>query len=64
MASISEILVQDDFGRIVSDLCVDTIENREPREYLEEYNGKRTRRTTSVGVREPKTVAVYSETEE
>ena len=39
MASISEILVQDDFGRIVSDLCVDTIENREPREYLEEYNG-------------------------
>ena len=26
MASISEILVQDDFGRIVSDLCVDTIE--------------------------------------
>ena len=64
MASISEILVQDDFGRIVSDLCVDTIENREPREYLEEYNGKRNRRTTSVGFREPKTVAVYSETEE
>ena len=64
MPSISEILVQDDFGRIVSDLCVDTIENREPREYLEEYNGKRNRRTTSVGFREPKTVAVYSETEE
>lgn len=64
MASISEILVQDDFGRIVSDLCVDTIENREPREYLEEYNGMRRRRTTSVGFREPKTVAVYSETEE
>lgn len=49
MPSISEILVQDDFGRIVSDLCVDTIENREPREYLEEYNGMRRRRTTSVG---------------
>ena len=64
MASISDILVQDDFGRIVSDLCVDTIENREPREYLEEYNGMRRRRTTSVGFREPKTVAVYSETEE
>ena len=52
MQSISEILVQDDYGRVVSDLCVDTIENREPREYVEEYNGKRNRRTTSVGFRE------------
>lgn len=63
MPGIDEILAQDDFGRIVSDLCVDTIENREPREYLGEYNGERKRRTTSVGFREPKKVAVYSDTE-
>lgn len=63
MASIKEILEQDDFGRIVSELCVDTIENREPREYLEEYNGNRKRRKTSVGFRESKKIAVYSDTE-
>lgn len=63
MASIKEILEQDDFGRIVSDLCVDTIENRDSREYLEEYNGGRRRRKTSVGFREPKKIAVYSDTE-
>lgn len=63
MASIKEILEQDDFGTVVSDLCVDTIENREPREYLEEYNGRRRRRKTSVGLREPKMVSVYSDTE-
>lgn len=63
MSIISEILAQEDFGKIVNDLCVDTIEDREPREYLEEYNGKRRRRATSVGFREPKKIAVYSETE-
>lgn len=63
MPGISEILAQEDFGRIVSDLCVDTMENRNPREYMEEYNGERYRRTTSVGYRQPKKVAVYSETE-
>ena len=63
MASIKEILEQDDFGRIVSDLCVDTIEDRHPREYLNEYNGDRKRRKTSVGFREAKKVAVYSDTE-
>ncbi|MGL4519320.1 MAG: phage portal protein [Phocaeicola sp.] len=63
MASIDEILAQDDFGKVVSDLCVDTIDDRSPREYLEEYNGDRTRRITSVGFRENKKVAVYSETE-
>ena len=63
MPAISEILAQDDFGRIVNDLCIDTIEDREPREYLEEYNGGRRRRSTSVGFREPKKIAVYSETE-
>ena len=41
MPGISEILSNDDFSRIVSDLCVDTIEDRDPKEYLEEYNGER-----------------------
>lgn len=65
MPGIVDILkdLENDFGRVVSDLCVDTIEDREPREYLEEFNGKRNRRPTSVGFREPKTVAVYSDTE-
>nr|DAJ17268.1 MAG TPA: portal protein [Siphoviridae sp. ct8TV20] len=63
MPKISEILIQDDFGRIVNDLCVDTIESRNPREYLKEYNGERKRRHTSVGLREPKKIAVYSDTE-
>lgn len=54
MPGISEILSNDDFSRIVSDLCVDTIEDRDPKEYLEEYNGGRHRRKTSVGFREPK----------
>lgn len=44
MPEISEILSNDDFSRIVSDLCVDTIEDRDPKEYLEEYNGERRRR--------------------
>lgn len=63
MPGISDILSQEDFGKIVGDLCVDTRENREPREYMEEYNGDRTRRKESVGYREPKKIAVYSETE-
>lgn len=63
MPGIDEILNQDDFGKIVSDLCIDTMEDRDPRAYMEEYNGERYRRATSVGYREPKKVAVYSETE-
>lgn len=63
MASIKEILNQDDFGKIVTDLCVDTIEDRDSREYLKEYNGERSRRKTSVGFRESKKIAVYSDTE-
>lgn len=63
MPGIEDILNNEDFGRIVSDLCVDTIEDREPREYLEEFNGERRRRKTSVGFREPKKIAIYSETE-
>lgn len=61
MPSISEILANEDFGQVVSSLCVDTIENREPREYYNEYHGERNRRKTSVGWREPKRLAVYSD---
>ena len=62
MPDISEILANDDFGQVVSSLCVDVIENREPREYYNEYHGERSRRKTSVGWREPKRLAVYSDT--
>ncbi|WP_321519497.1 phage portal protein [uncultured Bacteroides sp.] len=64
MSSIKEILEQnqDNFGKVVSTLSVDTIENRCQREYLDEYNGKRTRRPDSVGLRPPKKVNIYSET--
>ena len=62
MPSISEILANEDFGHVVSSLCVDTIENREVREYYNEYHGERHRRKTSVGWREPKRLAVYSDT--
>lgn len=62
MPSISEILTNEDFGQVVSTLCVDTIEYREPREYYREYHGERRRRKTSVGWREPKRLTVYSET--
>lgn len=62
MPSISEILANKDFGQVVSTLCVDTIEYREPREYYREYHGERRRRKTSVGWREPKRLEVYSDT--
>jgi len=62
MPSISEILANEDFGQVVSTLCVDTIEYREPREYYREYHGERRRRKTSVGWREPKRLEVYSDT--
>ena len=62
MPSISEILANEDFGQVVSTLCIDTIEYREPREYYREYHGERRRRKTSVGWREPKRLEVYSDT--
>lgn len=63
MAKIEEVLLNEDFGNVIGSLCVDAMDFREPREYLDEYNGKRNRRPTSVGFREPKRVAVYSDTE-
>ncbi len=62
MPSIYDILKDENFGYVVSTLCTDTIENRTPREYLEEYRGERKRRKTSVGWREPKRLEVYSDT--
>ena len=62
MPSISEILANEDFGQVVSTLCIDTIEYREPREYYREYHGERRRRKTSVGWREPNRLVVYSVT--
>ena len=34
MPDIKDILRNEDFGSIVGDLCVDTRENRNPREYM------------------------------
>lgn len=64
MPPIKSILdkYKDDFGQVVSKLCVDTIENRRPIEYKEEYDGERRRRKASVGWREPKRLEQYSET--
>jgi len=62
MPSINDILSKNDFSQVVSTLCTDSIENRCPREYYNEYHGDRHRRKTSVGWREPKRMAVYSET--
>ena len=51
-----------DVGRLLDELSVDTLENRRPAEYRDEYNGGRTRRKTSVGWREDKVLEVYSNT--
>lgn len=64
MADLKDILANEDFGKVVNDLCVDTRENRDTRDYMDEYNGVRLRRPESVEWREPKKVAVYSDTEE
>ena len=61
MPSIKDILENNDFGQVVNTLCRDCIENRDPREYYNEYHGERFRRKTSVGWREPKRLPVYSD---
>lgn len=60
---IYSILDNDNFDEVVSKLCVDTIEERNPQEYLDEYKGKRERRDESVDNREDKKIDVYSDTE-
>ena len=62
MPSIAEILQQGDIGTIIGDLSKDTRDDREAREYLNEYMGDRTRRSVSVGNREPKQIKIYSDT--
>lgn len=62
MPSINEILATEDFSHVVNTLCVDSIEDRDTREYYNEYHGERRRRKTSVGWREPKRLEVYSDT--
>ncbi len=51
------------FADQVAKLCVDTILERDPKAYREEYNGKRERRSGSVGNRQDKVISVFSETE-
>lgn len=63
MADILTILQEPDFKKVVEILCVDTQSNRNPLEYLDEYNGKRERREGSVDNREDKQVDIYSDKE-
>lgn len=63
MPDIATILQEPDFKKVVDTLCQDTIEGREQEAYLKEYKGERTRRSTSVGNREDKTIDTYSDTE-
>lgn len=51
------------FADQVAKLCVDTISERDPKSYREEYNGKRERRDGSVGNRKDKPISLFSETE-
>jgi len=56
------------FADVVTKLSVDSFDSedgseRDPKSYLEEYNGRRERRSTSVGKRENKQIDVFSETE-
>lgn len=63
MPTITEILKETDLKKVVDKLCVDTIEDRKPEDYLKEYKNERLRRATSVGKREDKKVPIFSETE-
>lgn len=50
-----------DIGGLLAELSVDTREGRTPADYKAEYEGRRTRRATSVGLREGKCLKVYSD---
>ena len=63
MAEIADILKENDIQKIIEQLCVDSIEDREVELYLGEYNNERKRRSTSVGMREDKMISIYSDTE-
>ena len=53
----------NDFAGLVGLLKIDTDEYRDPQEYLDEYQGRRYRRRSSVDHLEVKSVTVYSEDE-
>lgn len=60
--TIDEILLLES-KQIVEILAKDTREDRNREEYLEEYKGERKRRPGSVGMREDKSVEIFSDTE-
>lgn len=51
----------ENIAKLIELLSKDTREDRNTTEYIEEYEGERTRRSKSVGKRENKTVDVYTE---
>lgn len=51
----------ENIAKLIELLSKDTREDRNTAEYIEEYEGERTRRPKSVGKRENKTVDVYTE---
>jgi len=55
--------LQGDVVKLIKALSVDTQETRETELYIKEYEGERTRRTKSVGLKPNKTVTVYNENE-
>ena len=68
MPNINELIDEkltrgNDFAGLVGLLKIDTDEYRDPQEYLDEYQGRRYRRRSSVDHLEVKSVTVYSEDE-
>lgn len=61
--TIEEILNNSDKKEVIEQLCRETVEGRNREEYIAEYKGDRSRRSTSVGNRETKEIDIYSETE-
>jgi len=63
MPSIKDILDHhaEDPAKLIQVLCVDTNETRAPEVYKEEYDGTRTRRLKSVGMRPTKTIEIVND---
>ena len=63
MPSFTELLelYGEEPAKLISELAVDTKDDRDPDAYRQEYDGERTRRTKSVGNRIDKTVDVFEE---
>ncbi|MBR8535408.1 phage portal protein [Carboxylicivirga sediminis] len=58
MPSFKDLLAKHgkDYDKIISELTKDTIDDRKTEEYIDEYKGKRERRSKSVGKRENKII--------